>query len=215
MQYKAIFLDVDGVLVDSEKIFNLCWRKAAEQEGYLMSYEQALELRSLDSKLAEKLFVEWYGDQKAYSKIRATRKVIMSEVTKQEPILAKRGVLVFLSLVRNMPIKVIVVTSSPVNRITDYLTSVGIDVTLFDSIITTEQVERGKPFPDVYQLACNTIGYNPRECIAVEDSPNGLQSAHSAGCYTIMIPDLSPYSAKLEPYVDCVVESLDKITLFI
>ena len=69
MNCKAILLDVDGVLIDSEKVFNDCWRNAATIVGYSMTFEQALELRSLDSKLAQELFVTWYNDENAYSKI--------------------------------------------------------------------------------------------------------------------------------------------------
>lgn len=212
MKYKAIFLDVDGVLVDSEKVFNVCWRKAAEQEGYQMTFGQALELRSLDSGLAKELFLSWYGDENAYPSIRAARKALMSEMTAQEPLKAKAGVSEFLSKIKELPVKTVIVTSSPVSRITAYLASVGIDVNSFDAVVTTEQVKRGKPFPDVYQYACEAIGYHPEECIAVEDSPNGVKSAHEAGCYTVVVPDLSPCDEELRKYVDMVAVRLTEIT---
>ena len=202
MKHKAILLDVDGVLVDSEMVFNSCWRKGAEQEGYSMTYEQALQLRSLDSSVAKDLFRSWYGNDDAYPAIRTARKMIMSEAIAKEPLQAKSGVLEFLGKARNLPVKVAIVTSSPMSRITTYLASVGIDISLFDSVITTEQVKRGKPFPDVYLYACKTTGFEPTECIAVEDSPNGVKSAHDAGCYTIMVPDLTPCDATIKSFVD-------------
>lgn len=202
MKHKVIFLDVDGILVDSEKVFNSCWRKAAESEGYSMTYEQALQLRSMDSSLAKDLFRSWYGNDDAYPAIRTARKIIMSEAIAKEPLHAKSGVLEFLDKARNLPVKVAIVTSSPMSRIATYLASVGIDISLFDSVITTEQVERGKPFPDVYLYACKTTGFKPDECIAVEDSPNGVKSAHDAGCYTVMVPDLTPCDATIKSFVD-------------
>lgn len=211
MTYKAIFLDVDGVLVDSEKVFNRCWRKAAEQEGYAMSYEQALQLRSLDSQMAKALFMSWYGDENAYPAIRSARKSIMAEETTKESLKAKEGVKAFLEEIKTLPIKVAIVTSSPVKRITDYLASVGIDINLFDKIITTEQVIHGKPFPDVYNYACEAIGFVPHECIAVEDSPNGVKSAHEAGCYTVMVPDMTLFDDDLKDYVNMVVAKIDEV----
>ncbi len=202
MKFKAILLDVDGVLVDSEKVFNICWRKAAELEGYEMSFEQALELRSLDSSLAKELFLSWYGEEMAYPAIRQRRKIVMVEYNKCHTLEAKKGVNEFLKEMQKYPIKLAIVTSSPATRISEYLKSVGIDISLFDEVITTEHVKRGKPFPDVYQYACSAIGCSPAECIAVEDSPNGVKSAHSAGCYTIMIPDLSPFDKDLFRFVD-------------
>ncbi len=213
--YKAIFLDVDGVLVDSEKVFNLCWRKAAEQSGYSMTVEQALQLRSLDSQLAKEQFSKWYGDENAYPRIRAIRKDLMSEQKMRDEIVAKPGVLEFLEDLRKLQIMVSIVTSSPISRITDYLTSVGIDTTLFDALISAEQVKRGKPFPDIYQYACEAIGFEPSECIAVEDSPNGTQSAHNAGCYTVMVPDLSPYTDELKQYVDLCCDKLSDVFIYL
>lgn len=208
MKYKAIFLDVDGVLVDSEKVFNACWRQAAKEEGYEMTFEQALELRSLDSSLAKELFKSWYGHEEAYPAIRQRRKEIMAEHNKVEKLEAKPGVQEFLQQLKALPIKVLIVTSSPITRITEYLNSVGISMDLFDGVITTESVHRGKPYPDVYQYACEKICFLPKQCISVEDSPNGIKSAHSAGCYTIMVPDLSPCNKELEEYVDLIVDDL-------
>lgn len=211
MQYQAILLDVDGVLVDSERVFNACWRKAAEREGYAMTYEQALQLRSLDAGLAKDLFKRWYGDDNAYPSIRAARRALMAEAVAKEPLRAKPGVLEFLGKAKSLPITVAIVTASPQSRITAYLSSVGIDVSLFDFVITTEQVVRGKPYPDVYCHACKTVGFSPAECIAVEDSPNGVKSAHSAGCYTVMIPDLTPCNDDLKQYVDWEFSRIDEI----
>lgn len=202
MKHKVIFLDVDGVLVDSERVFNVCWRKAAAFEGYTMTHEQALQLRSLDSGLAKDLFRSWYGNDNAYSAIRSARKLIMSEDVAKEPLIAKPGALEFIDKVRHLHVKATIVTSSPLIRITTYLASVGIDVSSFDSLITTEQVKRGKPFPDVYLYACKAMGFLPDECIAVEDSPNGVKSAHEAGCYTVMIPDLTPCDESIKSFVD-------------
>ena len=215
MIYKAIFIDVDGVLVDSEKIFNECWRRAANQSGYVMTFEQALLLRSLDSQLAKELFVSWYASEDVYPVIRSARKEIMAEYVASKPPVAKKGVQELLKSLSGLPVKVVIVTSSPVNRITNYLSSANIDVSLFDDVITTEKVTRGKPFPDVYEYACRTLGFKANECIAVEDSPNGVKSAHQAGCYTVMIPDLSPYTEDLKQYVDVCFSNLsDLLTLF-
>lgn len=208
MKHKVIFLDVDGVLVDSEKVFNSCWRKAAESEGYSMTYEQALQLRSLDSSLAKDLFKSWYGNDNVYPSIRAARKLIMAEEVAKEPLRTKPGVLEFLDKARIMSVKVAIVTSSPMSRITTYLASVGIEISLFDSVITTEQVKRGKPFPDVYLHACKTTRFEPDECVAVEDSPNGVKSAHDAGCYTVMIPDLTPCDESIKTFVDKECETI-------
>ena len=61
----------------------------------------------------------------------------------------------------------------------------------FDEIVCAEDVRRGKPFPDIYEYACRKLSLKPEECIAFEDSPNGIVSAHEAGVNIVMIPDMS------------------------
>ena len=61
----------------------------------------------------------------------------------------------------------------------------------FDEIISVKEVPRGKPFPDVYLFACEKLGLRPEECLAIEDSPNGIRSAYRAGTRVVMVPDLT------------------------
>ena len=82
---------------------------------------------------------------------------------------------------------------------------------MFDAIICATMVERGKPFPDVYLYACAQIGRRPEECMAVEDSPNGVTAASAAGCRTVMVPDLTLPDPELEKKVAGVRESLGGI----
>jgi DNA helicase-2/ATP-dependent DNA helicase PcrA len=58
-------------------------------------------------------------------------------------------------------------------------------------------VKEGKPSPDIYQYACEQLGRKPEECIAVEDSPNGVLSAYRAGCKVVMVPDQTQPDEKL------------------
>jgi len=89
---KIAFFDVDGLLVDSERMFNRCWVQAAQRLGYPLTPTMALELRSLDSKLAKEKFLSWFHDKEAYPQVRALRKQMMSEELAKEPVLSKPGV---------------------------------------------------------------------------------------------------------------------------
>ena len=78
----------------------------------------------------------------------------------------------------------------------------------FDQIITGEQVQHGKPDPEIYAKACAAIGACPATTYAVEDSPNGIRSAAAAGLRVIMVPDLVPVSAKQMPFLTSVQPDL-------
>lgn len=69
-------------------------------------------------------------------------------------------------------------------------------------------VKLGKPRPDVYLYACEKIGRKPEECMAVEDSPNGVNAAYQAGCHVTMVPDLTPADEEVKKMTDHVVPDL-------
>jgi len=107
-----------------------------------------------------------------------------------------------------------VVTATDEERTKEYLTEIGI-YDWFDSVICVTMVERGKPFPDVYLYACEKIGCRPEECVAVEDSPNGVQAAYDAGCKTVMVPDLTWPDEELEKKVVGVASSMKGILKYV
>ena len=95
-------------------------------------------------------------------------------------------------------------------RATRYLKRIGL-IDYFDKIITADLIEKGKPSPDIYEYACKQLGHNPDECIAVEDSPNGVISAYKAGCKVVMIPDLTQPDEELSRMLFAKVERLTDI----
>ena len=198
---QTILFDLDGVLIDTEKLYQCFWVQAANIQGYNMTKEQALQLRSLDSNFAQKLFEQWYKNPSAYLQIRAKRKELMQQYLQDNPLVAKPFVKETLHLLKNKGFNMAVVTAADQDRAISYLQSIGLD-SFFTQIISTKTVAKGKPFPDVYLYACEQLDLSPSACFAVEDSPNGVKSAHTAGCRTIMIPDLTPYTDDLTDFVD-------------
>lgn len=85
--------------------------------------------------------------------------------------------------------KMAVASSSPRWEVEKHLADAGI-INLFSAIVCGDMVEKSKPAPDIYLKACEMLNEKPEECIALEDSKNGLLSAYRAGCKTIMVPDL-------------------------
>lgn len=114
----------------------------------------------------------------------------MNEHLRANGIEKKGGVDEVLCGLREAGYQTAVVTATDEERTRSYLSEIGI-LDLFDDIVCATMVERGKPFPDVYEYACRKIGRKPEECAAVEDSPNGVRAASGAGCCVIMVPDLT------------------------
>lgn len=207
---KAIIFDMDGTLIDTEKYYRICWRKAAEQFGYHMTDEQALAMRSLGRPFAPAQLKEWFGEELDYQKVRICAREMVEEYLAREGIGCKPGALVLLSWLKERDIVTAVATAAGLERAQDYLGRVGL-LRFFDEIISATQVKEGKPSPDIYLYACEKLGAAPEECYAVEDSPNGVLSAYRAGCRVIMVPDQTQPDEELAKCLYAKVDSLEKI----
>lgn len=187
---KAVIFDMDGVLIDTEKYLVKYWCIAAREAGFDMKPEHGMLIRSLAGKYAGPLLQEIFGEEFDYSKIRARRKELMAAHIREHGVEIKPGAQEILAYLKEKGILTAVATATDEQRAERYLTEIGIRK-YFDRVICATMVENGKPEPDVYLYAAGEIGCQPKDCIAVEDSPNGVKSAVSAGIPTIMVPDLT------------------------
>lgn len=187
---KAVIFDMDGVLIDTEKWLQQYWRQAAAEAGFDMTKEHTLSIRSLAGKYAAPYLQGIFGEKFSYWDIRERRKELMKEHIAQHGIEKKPGVDEVLDYLRSHGIRTAVATATDPVRAKEYLTKIGI-YDKFDEVVCATMVENGKPKPDVYLYACKQIGERPEDCIAVEDSPNGVRSAVDAGIRTVMVPDLA------------------------
>lgn len=185
----TFLFDMDGTLFDTEKYYNRAWKQAISDSGYELPEEEVLKLRSLGRPFALEQFQRWFGPEVDYLAIREHRKELMKDfLSGQIPL--KPAVPETLQFLKAQGYRLAVVTATGPEQAEHNLCTAGIRQ-YFDAVICATMVERGKPAPDVYAYACHTLGVTPEECYAVEDSPNGVRSAHDAGCRVIMIPDLT------------------------
>lgn len=203
----TIFFDMDGTLLDTEKYYNLCWYLAITEAGYEITREKALELRSLGRPHVYHFFRELYGEDFPYDAIRNRRKEMMEEMLSRDGISLKPGVKELLSWLKEKKIRCMIATATDLERTRRYLEQTGI-LEYFDALISAVMVEKGKPSPDIYLLACEKAGRRPQDCIAVEDSPNGVHSAAAAGCRVFMVPDQTQPDAELRKECEQVFSSL-------
>ncbi len=211
---KAVIFDMDGVLIDTEKWLNKYWCQAAAEAGFDMKPEHALAIRSLAGKYAGPYLQQIFGPKFSYWTIRERRKELMREHIKKYGIEKKQGADEVLDYLRANGIKTAVATATDPVRTNDYQTRAGW-YKKFDKVICATMVENGKPKPDIYLYACEQIGEAPEDCIAIEDSPNGVCSAVSAGLRTIMVPDLTEPDEKTARRIAAKAQTLYDVILLL
>ncbi len=210
MKIKGIISDMDGVILDTEKLYVRFWREAASFYGFPMTLEHALGIRSLSGKLAEEKLQGWFGKEFDYNAVRQKRIELMDEFVNQNGVEPKPGAKALLSYIKDNGYALALATATPVDRAGRYLKSVEL-YSFFDQIVSAREVKRGKPAPDIYLCAAKRLGLDPKECIALEDSQNGIRSAFAAGCKTIMVPDLDQPTEEIMPLLYGVANGLEDV----
>lgn len=195
---KYLFFDFDGVLLNSEPYYQKYWIEACKENGFDLSIEDELTLRSQDHELTRQFFLDIFGRTADYEKIHASRKRLMDDYLSDHHFYLKDGVKEVLKYIKeNTSYKIAVVSSSSKEYIAKHAGFNGV-FEYFDEVISVRNVARGKPFPDVYLKAIETVGANKEEVVVFEDSPNGVRSAYNAGLKVIFIEDLSPYDEEIK-----------------
>ena len=202
---------MDGTLIDTEKYYRRFWPMALAEFGYRMTDEQALTMRSLGRPFAPRQLKGWFGEDFDYIAVRDRRKALMEETIDREEIERKPGVLELLKRLKQEGMTTAIATATDLERTGKYLKMTGLEG-YFDRLISAVQVKEGKPSPDIYLYACEQLGVSPEDCIAVEDSPNGVLSAYRAGCKVVMVPDQTEPDEELSRLLYAKVTRIDSLT---
>ena len=206
----AVVFDMDGVLIDSEQLWDEVREQLARERGGRWHERAQAEMMGMSS-------AEWSRYMHDVIGLAATPEEINAEVVRR--LLARyRESLPLLPgaveaverLAQRWPLGL--ASSSNREVIDAVLEAAGI-AKYFRATVSSEEVEHGKPAPDVYLEAARRLGVEPSRCAAVEDSRNGILSARAAGMRVIAIPNSHyPPSEDVLGYVDLVLHSLDELT---
>lgn len=185
----GVLFDLDGLVLDTEKLYSRFWREACQHFGFPMTYPQSLAMRALGGEAGQGMLQSFFGPGADYAAIRQERIARMDAFVAREGVAVKPGIRPLLQELRRRGIATAITSASPMGRIESYLGKTDL-LPLFDRLCSGHDVPRSKPAPDIYLRGAASLGLPPESCLALEDAWPGLQSAREAGCVPILIPDL-------------------------
>lgn len=186
---KGIVFDFDGLMVDTESSAYESWMEIYREHGCELPLSQwALVLGGSGMEFDPCAYLEQQlGRSLEREAILARRAQRKQELVAEQPLLP--GVLTYLDDARRRGLKLGVASSSSHRWVDGHLERLGV-LDRFDAVVCSDDVERVKPAPDLYQMAVARLGLQPKEVIALEDAPNGLLAAHRAGLFAVAIPNV-------------------------
>lgn len=184
----GIIFDMDGVLIDSERQSNEGWLWAAEQLGVDMPMWLIDSFKGAPAELCCKFFDDYYKGAIDYWEAKELRTQHVYKIRETEGIPVKKGVKDIFEYIRNNGLKCAVATSTRRESAEKTLHEIGVWDYL-DAVVYGDEVEHGKPEPDIFLRAAKAIGISPSEAVVVEDSINGIKAGYAADMRVVHIPD--------------------------
>jgi beta-phosphoglucomutase-like phosphatase (HAD superfamily) len=184
----AVIFDMDGLLFDTEALWNAALLSAAAEAGHQIADELLSKSIGMRRSQCGPLFLSHFGEDFLFDDFHAdwVRHFWMIADNK---LALKSGALELLEILDQFRLPRAIATSSSRTTVEHHLTSHNL-TDRFDQIICRGDYEKGKPAPDPFLKAAERLGVEPRLCLALEDSHVGVRSASAAGMMTVMVPDL-------------------------
>ncbi|MGF1753783.1 HAD family phosphatase [Vibrio makurazakiensis] len=210
MNFQAAIFDMDGLLLDTERVCKRIFQEACEAQNVEFLEDVYLTIIGCNSAGIEKILREGYGPTLDYPALNAEWRERYNAVVKHQAIPVKEGVVELLQWLKANNIPTAVATSTQKDVAEIKLRLSGLDQ-YFDSLSTGCEVKHGKPHPEIYLLAAKRLGVKPELCLAFEDSNNGTRAAVAADMVTYQIPDLVEPCAEVKMLGHTILPSLTDV----
>ena len=205
MEYKGAIFDMDGLLFDTERVYQQTWNEIAKEDGIKLDNNFVKEISGTSGVHMCRVVEKNYHVSDGSAIINECMKRVKEKLSLHVPI--KKGVFEILNFFQKKEIRMAVASSSAVEQIISNLEIAGIR-NYFSEIVSGKEVEHGKPAPDIFLLAAKRICCDPAKCFVFEDSENGIKAGYAAGCMTVMVPDLVEASPEILPYCTMICSDL-------
>ena len=202
----AVIFDMDGLLFDTERLYKEALHIAAAEAGQEVAPDLFNRTLGLPWPQCRALLVSHFGETFAVDDFQAAW-IQHFWVIAETSLVTKAGALELLDTLDQLRLRRAIATSSSRHTVERHLIASNL-MGRFDVIVGRGDYEHGKPAPDPFLAAAKRLDVEPRSCLALEDSHNGVRSASSAGMMTIMVPDLLEPTDEIRGLCSLVVADL-------
>ena len=205
---KAIIFDMDGLMIDSERVTFECYQERLKDMNLTMDEEFYKTLLGKPIKGIYQRFYDVYGNDFPIQNVIQDVHQLMAERFE------KKGLVELLHYLKDNNYKTIVATSSNRDRVDKILAQAKI-TEFFDDSICGDEVTKGKPNPEVFLKSCQKLGVNVDEAIVLEDSEAGIQASYDANIKVICIPDMKYPEKQYEEKTFKILKDLTEVTVYL
>ena len=211
---KAIIFDMDGLMIDSERVTFECYQERLKDMNLTMDEEFYKTLLGKPIKGIYQRFYDVYGNDFPIENVIQDVHQLMAERFEKEGVPVKKGLVELLHYLKDNNYKTIVATSSNRDRVDKILAQAKI-TEFFDDSICGDEVTKGKPNPEVFLKSCQKLGVNVDEAIVLEDSEAGIQASYDANIKVICIPDMKYPEKQYEDKTFKILKDLTEVTAYL
>lgn len=186
MKYKAILFDMDGVLIESEFLMRHSAIQALAEYGIQAKHEDFREFTGMGEDMFVGGVAQKYGHTYTFDMKERAYDYFGEQV--KELAHVPEGVKEMLLALHEKGLVMAVCSAADLRKVKYNIKAIGVDESIFSALVTGSDVERKKPFPDIYLKGAELIGMEPKDCLVVEDAVSGIKAAHAAGMDAVGVP---------------------------
>ncbi|NOX97126.1 MAG: HAD family phosphatase [Nitrospirae bacterium] len=212
--FRAVIFDMDGLLLDTEKIAMSAFLESCKVYGYDPEIAIYLKCIGTNAPRTREILLEGYGEKFPFEEISKIWSQKYKKALFEDTIPLKPGVREILRTVKKSGLKMAVATSTKYSTAMEKLKKTELH-SFFSVVVGGDQVKKSKPDPEIYLKVANLISEPAKHCLVFEDSDNGVLSAHRAGMQVIQIPDLKAPSSEISKLGHLTVSSFHAVQALI